>query len=305
MGSSFRCSPNTEADDKRSCSHHCYISCVCPPKIEMEFGQAVTLPARLVMALDTASADGTPFPDPDMSSPSSSLANFSFISSISARKRLASLQNQSRSVHARRRAVFDHGDDLPEGPPPPCSPVSLASRDLGSALSLSSTAPILSVPQPPRSSSAGVPRPSSLTILCDRRTELRLSSSDPPPLAAINRSTPPWPASRQPTKQQQQQRQQRNGSGDTTRRKDWKSHHDTTQSVYTCKGPSFLRPRATCAEANDDDPGLALQNTHAERATRRNKKGRVEMINPEVMMIVVCPGNPRTGWFDRSSALSR
>jgi hypothetical protein len=41
-------------------------------------------PARLVTALERASAEGTPFPDPDMSSPSSSLANFSFIRSISA-----------------------------------------------------------------------------------------------------------------------------------------------------------------------------------------------------------------------------
>jgi hypothetical protein len=42
-------------------------------------------PARLVTALERASAEGTPFPDPDMSSPSSSLPNFSFIRSMSAR----------------------------------------------------------------------------------------------------------------------------------------------------------------------------------------------------------------------------
>ena len=46
-------------------------------------------PARLVTALESASAEGTPFPDPDMSSPSSSLANFSFIRSISARNATA------------------------------------------------------------------------------------------------------------------------------------------------------------------------------------------------------------------------
>ena len=46
-------------------------------------------PARLVTALERASAEGTPFPDPDMSSPSSSLANFSFIRSISARNATA------------------------------------------------------------------------------------------------------------------------------------------------------------------------------------------------------------------------
>jgi hypothetical protein len=53
MGSSLRCSPKTDA-------------------------------ARLVTALDSASADGTPLPVPDMSSPSRSLANFSFITSSSA-----------------------------------------------------------------------------------------------------------------------------------------------------------------------------------------------------------------------------
>jgi len=54
MGSSLRCSPKTDA-------------------------------ARLVTALESASADDTPLPVPDMSSPSSSLANFSFIMSSSER----------------------------------------------------------------------------------------------------------------------------------------------------------------------------------------------------------------------------
>lgn len=41
-------------------------------------------PARLVMAFDRARAEETPFPPPDMSSPSSSFANLSFIISMSA-----------------------------------------------------------------------------------------------------------------------------------------------------------------------------------------------------------------------------
>ena len=42
------------------------------------------MPARFVMALERARAEETPLPVPDMSSPSSSLANFSFIRSKSA-----------------------------------------------------------------------------------------------------------------------------------------------------------------------------------------------------------------------------
>ncbi|CAI0423146.1 unnamed protein product [Linum tenue] len=42
------------------------------------------LPARFVMAFDNASAEETPFPPPDISSPRSNFANFSFICSISA-----------------------------------------------------------------------------------------------------------------------------------------------------------------------------------------------------------------------------
>lgn len=53
MGSSLRCSPNTDA-------------------------------ARFVIAFDSASADDTPLPVPDMSSPSRSFANLSFITSKSA-----------------------------------------------------------------------------------------------------------------------------------------------------------------------------------------------------------------------------
>jgi hypothetical protein len=69
MGSSLRCSPKTDA-------------------------------ARLVTALESASADDTPLPVPDMSSPSSSLANFSFIRSNSERK--------SRAIQARIASSSDH-----------------------------------------------------------------------------------------------------------------------------------------------------------------------------------------------------
>jgi hypothetical protein len=41
------------------------------------------VPQRLVMALEMASAVQTPLPLPDMSSPSSSFANLSFIMSVS------------------------------------------------------------------------------------------------------------------------------------------------------------------------------------------------------------------------------
>jgi len=41
------------------------------------------IPHRLVMALDIAKAVGTPFPEPDISSPSNNFANLSFIISIS------------------------------------------------------------------------------------------------------------------------------------------------------------------------------------------------------------------------------
>jgi hypothetical protein len=47
-------------------------------------GENERLPARFVMALERARAEETPLPVPDMSSPSSSLANFSFIRSKSA-----------------------------------------------------------------------------------------------------------------------------------------------------------------------------------------------------------------------------
>lgn len=44
------------------------------------------IPARFVMAFDKANAEETPFPAPDMSSPKSSLANLSFIKSVSEKK---------------------------------------------------------------------------------------------------------------------------------------------------------------------------------------------------------------------------
>jgi len=46
-------------------------------------GKKVNVPARFVKAFDSAKAEETPFPPPDMSSPNSSLANLSFICSIS------------------------------------------------------------------------------------------------------------------------------------------------------------------------------------------------------------------------------
>jgi hypothetical protein len=45
--------------------------------------QRESIPQRLVMAFEMASAVQTPFPDPDMSSPSNNFENLSFIISIS------------------------------------------------------------------------------------------------------------------------------------------------------------------------------------------------------------------------------
>lgn len=45
------------------------------------------IPARFVIAFDRAKADETPFPPPDISSPRSNFANFSFINSISEMKK--------------------------------------------------------------------------------------------------------------------------------------------------------------------------------------------------------------------------
>lgn len=56
------------------------------------------LPARLVMALDRARAEDTPLPVPDMSSPSSSLENFSFTISASA-------THQSKSCFSNKIAI--------------------------------------------------------------------------------------------------------------------------------------------------------------------------------------------------------
>jgi hypothetical protein len=72
MGSSLRCSPKADA-------------------------------ARFVMALDSASADDTPLPVPDMSSPSSSLANFSFITSSS---KFHAWKRREEEMH--RRSSSDH-----------------------------------------------------------------------------------------------------------------------------------------------------------------------------------------------------
>ena len=67
------------------CINHTYprpIPRHCHVNIEM------AIPDRLVMALDIASAEHTPFPPPDMSSPRRSLENLSFIISISETHRV-------------------------------------------------------------------------------------------------------------------------------------------------------------------------------------------------------------------------
>ena len=57
-----------------------------PRHYHIEIGMAI--PDRLVMALEIASAEHTPFPPPDMSSPRRSLENLSFIISISETHRV-------------------------------------------------------------------------------------------------------------------------------------------------------------------------------------------------------------------------
>lgn len=54
------------------------------------------LPQRLVMAFEIARAVETPLPDPDMSSPSNSLANLSFIMSSSKQQNGIELNSNHR-----------------------------------------------------------------------------------------------------------------------------------------------------------------------------------------------------------------
>ena len=60
------------------------------------------LPARLVMALERARAEDTPLPVPDMSSPSSSLENFSFTISASTTHQRKSCFSNKIAIRNRR-----------------------------------------------------------------------------------------------------------------------------------------------------------------------------------------------------------
>jgi hypothetical protein len=68
------------------------------------------VPERLVMALEMASAVQTPLPLPDMSSPSRSLANRSFIMSISGTRTDKKRERTSRErKEPRKREGFEAG----------------------------------------------------------------------------------------------------------------------------------------------------------------------------------------------------
>lgn len=76
------------------------------------------LPARLVMALDRARAEVTPLPVPDMSSPSSSLENFSLTISASAtHKRESFLQQDCNLQQHNERWLMVQEQPSPEGGP--------------------------------------------------------------------------------------------------------------------------------------------------------------------------------------------
>lgn len=94
MGSSRFCSPKTEAAFESffmirllisSTYGADFIKIVKISTIDRQCAE-VYIPARLVMAFDSAKAEETPFPPPDMSSPRSSFPNLSFISSKSGIK---------------------------------------------------------------------------------------------------------------------------------------------------------------------------------------------------------------------------
>lgn len=63
----------------------------------------ICLPQRLVMAFEMAKAVGTPFPQPDISSPSNSFANLSFIISISTSEN----QNQIIKYRTHHSEIID------------------------------------------------------------------------------------------------------------------------------------------------------------------------------------------------------
>lgn len=67
------------------------------------------VPARLVSALDKASAEETPFPLPDMSSPRSSLENLSFTMSVSRPKKMEATSNSDNDLqHICYLLIFCH-----------------------------------------------------------------------------------------------------------------------------------------------------------------------------------------------------
>jgi hypothetical protein len=76
-GSSLQCSPNTEASQMKK--NQCNFYWLLQISFKFRIWNTDGLPERFVIALDKASAEETPLPEPDMSSPRRSLANFSFI----------------------------------------------------------------------------------------------------------------------------------------------------------------------------------------------------------------------------------
>lgn len=65
------------------------------------------IPQRLVMAFEMARAVETPFPDPDMSSPSKSLPNLSFIMSISVQTSRIKVKSQIRLLLKKKLVNFE------------------------------------------------------------------------------------------------------------------------------------------------------------------------------------------------------
>jgi hypothetical protein len=163
--------------------------------------------------------------------------------------------------------------DLPEGS---C----LAGHDLGATLSLSSTAPTRSASPPPTgsqlppwlrtmsSSSAGEPRSSSSTMLCDRRTEPCRSSCAPPIDAIgssssfflwVSRHATSWLACHPATKMEIDKRQAEGGG-----EKMENDHHDAGVPVkgcrFRCLERSAMSPERISQQLRMDDSftGLAL-----------------------------------------------
>ena len=126
---------------------------------------------------------GHPFPGPGHVLPEQQLAELLLHQLHVCTQRNHLTPHQDRQHHRLHQEPSAGRDDLdlPEGPAL-CS----ARRDLGAALSLSSTGAVLDPwLRDICSSSGGWPRSSSCTMLCDRRIELRRSSCAP---ALIKRS---------------------------------------------------------------------------------------------------------------------